>query len=164
MTILRYRTTDADETRAVGAALAQAHTDGLVILLQGPLGAGKTTFAQGLALGLGIREPVVSPTFTLVREYTPPQETPRLIHMDFYRLSQPEEAADLGLADYLAADDLVVIEWPERAEAVLPAEVLLVTLAYGREPDTRSITLTARGPQAEQAVHALAAGLATGAG
>jgi tRNA threonylcarbamoyladenosine biosynthesis protein TsaE len=162
MTQWRTVTYTAAETRALGAALAAAvagdRAAGLLILLQGPLGAGKTTFVQGLARGLGVDEPIVSPSFTLVHEHALPAEKRRLVHMDCYRLADPAEALDLGLADYLGSEDLILIEWPERAGAILEREALAVELDYRDGEDGRTITFRARGARAEQALAVLAAG------
>jgi tRNA threonylcarbamoyladenosine biosynthesis protein TsaE len=127
----------------------------------GTLGAGKTTFAQGLALGLGIAEQVISPTFVLVREYERPDGC-RLIHMDLYRVRGGPEALDLGLDDYLAGDDIVVVEWPENAEGAFPAEPVTVTLEFADEPpgkaDGRRVTIEAFGEELESVVQRLQPG------
>lgn len=129
--------------------MGQALQPGALVLLQGPLGAGKTTFAQGVASGLGVPEAVVSPTFVLVREYELGDDV-RLVHMDFYRLTQPTEAVGLGLEDYLAGRDIVLIEWPENGPQSLRSEALVVELAF--RDDSRQITLYASGEQAEAAL------------
>ena len=121
----------AEATRALAAALAVRASASLLIRLEGDLGAGKTTFSQGFARGLGLAEPVTSPSFTLVREYgAAAGEGPGvgLAHMDFYRLSDAAAVRDLGLEDYLAGDDVVIIEWPERAAAILPERGLRIRL------------------------------------
>jgi tRNA threonylcarbamoyladenosine biosynthesis protein TsaE len=148
-------TRDAAATRALGRALGQVAGRGAVILLVGDLGAGKTTFAQGLALGLGVTADVVSPSFALVREYEGVAGGPRLVHMDFYRLGGAPEVRDLGLDDYFDGDDVVAIEWPDRAEGALGGEALVVTIV--REGEARRITFSARGPAARLAVASVAA-------
>ena len=116
----------AEETREIGRRLARGLSVGDTLLLHGDLGAGKTTFTQGLAAGLGIAGPVQSPTFTIVNEYDGPL---RLYHLDLYRLSGPGDLAGLGYEEYLEPSDGVsVVEWPERAGAMLPATYLLTTL------------------------------------
>jgi tRNA threonylcarbamoyladenosine biosynthesis protein TsaE len=139
-----------EETRAFGEALGRRLGPGQVVCLIGPLGAGKTTLAQGIARGLEVEDVVNSPTFTLVQEYA---GRLRVYHLDVYRLSGPEEAADLALDEMLGASGVVIIEWPERIAAALPPERLEVRL----EPqgDARRITTTAVGPRAA----ALLAGL-----
>lgn len=146
-------TRDASATRALGRALGRVVGPGAVLLLVGDLGAGKTTFAQGLAVGMGVEGDVVSPSFALVREYDGPPGAPRLVHMDFYRLDGTPEVRDLGIDDYLDGDDVVAIEWAERAADVLPLDALVVTIAMAGE--VRRITLSAGGPTARRALEAL---------
>ncbi|CAM3405754.1 tRNA (adenosine(37)-N6)-threonylcarbamoyltransferase complex ATPase subunit type 1 TsaE [Hydrogenibacillus schlegelii] len=104
--------------RAFGRKLAAALRPGDVLLVYGDLGAGKTTFVQGLAAGLGVTEPVRSPTFTLIQSY---RGVLPLHHMDLYRLPPGE---DLGFDEYLSGDGVVVVEWPEAGEAFWPPEAL----------------------------------------
>jgi tRNA threonylcarbamoyladenosine biosynthesis protein TsaE len=151
-----YTTTDAAATRALAVRLAAVLHAGQVIALRGDLGAGKTTFVQGLAVGLGYVGPVTSPTFILVNEYPLPDRR-RLVHIDAYRLGDAgaaalEEAATFGLDEILAADDAIVaIEWSERVAAALPDDCLLVALeATG--PDERRICISASGEQSEAAL------------
>ena len=113
------------ETIRLGARLGRLLLPGDIILLEGPIGAGKTVFAQGIARGLEVAEPVVSPSFTLVREYV---GRLALSHADLYRLSPGAEVESIGLDDYLAADGVVVVEWAERAGDSLPGDCLLVQL------------------------------------
>lgn len=130
------------ETAALGMALGQALQAGDVIVLRGNLGAGKTVLAQGIGRGLGVREAVISPTFTLLREY----RSGRLpfYHVDAYRLAGPAEAHTFGLDEYLYGDGVTVIEWGERVAPLLPDERLEIELVYGDEGE-REITLQARG-------------------
>jgi tRNA threonylcarbamoyladenosine biosynthesis protein TsaE len=138
---------DAPAMLALGRSLGRHLPPGARLLLTGPLGAGKTTLAQGIGAGLGVTGPVVSPTFTLVREYAGVSGRPGLVHMDFYRLTVPAEATALGLDDYLSGDDIVVIEWPERAAGALPADVLSLRIAAAG--DGRTVEVAATGPEAE---------------
>jgi tRNA threonylcarbamoyladenosine biosynthesis protein TsaE len=124
-------TTSVDETRLLAAAIAGLAEAGDLILLVGDLGAGKTAFAQGFARGLGIDEPVTSPTFTLVRTY---RGRLALNHLDVYRLDRLQEADDLGLAELIDDGGVTLIEWGDAVAAVLPADYLEVRLAYGTEP------------------------------
>jgi tRNA threonylcarbamoyladenosine biosynthesis protein TsaE len=122
---IRIWTTSADETRSCAARLASAFRGGELITLSGELGAGKTSFAQGIARGIGVRRTVNSPTFTIVKEYA--GERLRLYHMDAYRLEDEMEA--LGFEEYIgAADGVTVVEWPEQIETQLPFERLDVTI------------------------------------
>jgi tRNA threonylcarbamoyladenosine biosynthesis protein TsaE len=91
--------------------------------LQGPLGAGKTTFVRGVARGLGIDEPVTSPTFTLVAEY---RGRMPLYHIDLYRINGVEEFELLGPEDMMGAEGVVVVEWGERAHDALPEDRIVV--------------------------------------
>ncbi|QIL51260.1 tRNA (adenosine(37)-N6)-threonylcarbamoyltransferase complex ATPase subunit type 1 TsaE [Weissella coleopterorum] len=115
-----------EETQALAGHLAQQITAGTIILLKGDLGAGKTTFTQGFARALGIQRPLKSPTFTLVREY----ETVNfpLYHFDVYRLGEEGGADELGLDEYFRPDSVVLIEWAEFIQDLLPSAVIQVEL------------------------------------
>jgi tRNA threonylcarbamoyladenosine biosynthesis protein TsaE len=125
-TELRVVTYGHDDTRGLAARLARHLQPGAVVCLQGELGSGKTTFAQGLGRGLGVTRPVISPTFTLIHEYPMPGGG-HFVHMDFYRLEEAE-VARLGIQDYLVAGNIVAIEWPARAKRLLPAGTVSVGL------------------------------------
>ena len=128
------------ETAAVGRALGRRLQRGAVVLLHGPLGAGKTAFARGLAEGLGCDgEDVSSPTFTIVQEY---RGRLRLQHVDLYRLT-PEEVDDLALED-LMEDSVMAVEWPDRWRRA-PADAHEVTLESIGE-SRRKITIEATTP------------------
>lgn len=129
---LRARTDSPDATRAVASRLARAARRGDVIVLQGSLGAGKTTFAQGFARGLGVAGPVTSPTFTLVRQY--PCALGELVHVDVYRLEHLAEVEDLGLAD-LGEDGVVLVEWGDVARPALGPVTWTVSIGTGDERD-----------------------------
>ena len=104
-----------ETTRALGRSLARELPTGAILLLSGPLGAGKTSLVQGLAEGLGISEPITSPTFALAQHY--PQGEPKLVHLDLYRLEQPASADELFLQEEEEASStgaLMAVEWPER--------------------------------------------------
>ena len=121
----------------VGARLAATLPAGAVLLLHGPLGAGKTALVRGLAIGLGLRDDdVSSPTFTLVHEYRGGRVT--LYHVDLYRLSDGAMLEDLGL-DEMAADGILAVEWPERLGHVPPG-ALHVRLEVG-DDDLRTISV-----------------------
>lgn len=108
-----------------GAALAQSVQPHDLLLLKGDLGAGKTTLTQGFGRALGIKRPVKSPTFTLVREYR--EGKLPLFHMDFYRL-EGDDLASIDLNDYLAEEGVVIIEWPQVIQADLPSDFLELVL------------------------------------
>ncbi len=139
-----WETRSAGETRALAARVASSLTAGDVIALAGDLGAGKTTFVQGLAQGLGITAPVTSPTFVLINRYRA-ADGRALHHADCYRLQDaPLEMWDAGLADLFAGDDIVVIEWADRIPGLLPADHLDILLEHLDE-DQRRLTFTAHG-------------------
>ncbi len=125
---------------------------GDVISLVGELGAGKTVFTQGLALGLNIREPITSPTFTLVKEY---EGRLTLYHFDLYRLESEVELVDLGIDEYLYADGVSVIEWGERAASLLPEERLEVDMVRGKKESERKITFLAFGERWQSRIERL---------
>ena len=114
-----YSTHSADETIALGVQLASELPRRGVVLLIGNLGAGKTTLAKGIAMGLGVAQPdeVSSPTFTLIHEYGEPV---RLYHIDLYRIEEAAELATLELDDLMDRDALVLIEWGERFAERMP--------------------------------------------
>ena len=109
------------DTAALAAEVASRLRPGGVLLLEGDLGAGKTTFTQALARIYGVTRTVTSPTFTLANEYRLP-EGGSLVHFDLYRLASPEGLYDLGLEDALERGARMVVEWPERAWPVLARE------------------------------------------
>ena len=127
--LLPAETDSADATVALGRALASCLAPGAVVALHGDLGAGKTHLVKGIADGLGGRAAdVTSPTFTLVHEV---DTEPLLIHADLYRVESEAEAEALGLDEWIAAGDaVVVVEWPERAPGLWPADTLHLHLAH----------------------------------
>lgn len=129
------RTESAEGTRRLASGLARLARRGDTVVLAGSLGAGKTTFAQGFARGLGIEGPVTSPTFTLVRQY--PCALGQLVHADVYRLDDLAEVSDLSLAE-LAAEGVALVEWGDVAVPALPPVTWTVTLAAGETPAARS--------------------------
>lgn len=147
----------AEDTRALGARVAEAARPGAVVLLQGDLGAGKTVFAQGVGRGLGVPAAVNSPTFVLINEHLGGRLPLR--HADLYRLDDPVSIAELGL-DEAAVDGILLVEWPERANGALPDDHLLVRIeADGASEDAgdspRRIALSANGERARALLRAL---------
>ncbi len=131
----------ASQTQKAGTVLGRLLKPGDIILLEGDLGAGKTTFTKGVAQGLEVEGYVNSPTFTLVNEY---QGRLPIYHMDCYRLESGREALDFGLEEYIYGDGVTLIEWPERISEVLPAEFLRIKLSYVHE-SKRAIRLEPTG-------------------
>ncbi len=142
---MRAESHNAEETQALGRRLGELAQAGDLYLLHGVLGAGKTTFTQGLAWGAGATGYAHSPTFVLVNEY---RGRVNVHHVDLYRIDGDLEAHDLGFEEMLE-DGVVVVEWPERAESVFPGEHLSVTLAFGDSADHRVIEIVAIGERYE---------------
>jgi tRNA threonylcarbamoyladenosine biosynthesis protein TsaE len=115
-----FSLTLADETATLllGAEIARILHPGLVIFLRGDLGAGKTTFARGILRGLGYQEKVKSPTYNLIELYKISRLY--LYHFDFYRFNDPAEWEDAGFREYFNADSICLVEWPQKAEGLLP--------------------------------------------
>ncbi|HEX9824373.1 MAG TPA: tRNA (adenosine(37)-N6)-threonylcarbamoyltransferase complex ATPase subunit type 1 TsaE [Actinomycetota bacterium] len=137
---IELRTSSADETRGVGAAIAALLVPGDVVSLTGDLGAGKTTLVQGAAGALGVSEPVTSPTFIIVREYA--GELP-VHHMDVYRLDRLQEVLDLGFEDLLDPQGVLFVEWGSAIEGLLPNDHLELELTG--EEDDRHVRVRGRG-------------------
>lgn len=120
-----------------GERLGRQITPPLVITLEGDLGAGKTTLAQAICRGYGVRDEVTSPTFALVHVYTAPKSP--VYHADLYRLDGPKDLQNLGWDDLTQADALMLIEWPDRAGVLLPANHLPIQLNYVDGDPTRRV-------------------------
>ena len=132
------KTHSPEETWKLAAELADNLGPGTVIALHGDLGAGKTCFIQGYAAALGIAEPVTSPTYTIIGEY---EGRLPLHHIDLYRLSGPEEALGLGLEEYFDVNGITAIEWAERAESLLPPDLLHIQIKADRHTGTRTFRI-----------------------
>lgn len=143
---LTLATTDEAQTEALGARVARAVPPVRLIYIRGPLGAGKTTLVRGLLRQLGYAGAVKSPTFTLVEPYS--LAAGELYHFDLYRLKQPEELDFIGLRDYLSGNSVCIVEWPERAEGVLP-EPDLAIMIQTNDKQGRTVTVEACTPTGE---------------
>jgi tRNA threonylcarbamoyladenosine biosynthesis protein TsaE len=135
---MKWTSNSPAETWKIAAEFFQTLELPAVIALHGNLGAGKTCFTQGLAQAAGVREPVCSPTYTLISEY---QGDIPFHHFDLYRLSGPQEALDLGFDEYLEAHGITVIEWAERAAELLPPTTLHVQLKRGETDEQRILEI-----------------------
>ena len=125
-----------NETEAIGKALMGLLPEGAVVALRGELGAGKTCLVRGMAAAIGTAAAVSSPTFTMVNEY---EGTPKIYHVDLYRIAEPREVMDLGYEDLFdSPDGICVVEWAERAEKLLPPKRLDLTLEHAGKT-TRTI-------------------------
>ena len=137
-------TRSPEETFAVGKSLGEKAFPGQVLTLTGDLGVGKTVFTQGLAEGLGIEEPVNSPTFTIVQVY----EEGRMpfYHFDVYRIGDIEEMDEIGYEDYFYGEGLTMIEWANLIEEILPDHYREITIEKDLEKgfDYRKITILDR--------------------
>jgi tRNA threonylcarbamoyladenosine biosynthesis protein TsaE len=140
---LLLRTATADDTRGVGAAIAPLLRIGDVLVLTGELGAGKTTLVRGIASGLGAAEHVASPTFTLVREYVTGRVP--VAHVDVFRLDRVQDVVDLALDELEGGACVLIVEWGDAVEELLPDDRLRVELTTedpAGETDARRITIT----------------------
>jgi len=153
-------TSSAEETAGVGEKVGLLLRAGDVICLYGDLGAGKTRFAKGVALGLGVKGPVTSPTFILINEY---QGRLPFYHMDVYRLDDPSEMEDLGYEEYFYGDGVTVVEWADKVQELLPEERLDITIKRRPEgEDYREITPAPRGEKYRRLVKELTAVVCAG--
>ena len=134
---MEYITHSPAQTEAVGAALARVLEPGTVIAYRGDLGAGKTAFTRGLAKGLGIKESVTSPTYTIVNEYLSGRCP--LFHFDMYRLGSEDELFDIGWEDYLERGGVCAVEWSENVWGAME-DAIVVTISRLDE-DTRKIEI-----------------------
>ena len=156
---LALRTGSAEETRDVGDAIAPLLRQRDAVILTGELGAGKTTLVQGLARGLDVEEPVVSPTFTLVREY---EGRLPVAHVDVYRLERVQDVVDLGLEELGDGDDVLLVEWGDAVEDLLSPERLRIELTTADPAgveETRRIVLRSEGTSWDERAGALASTL-----
>ena len=136
---MTFLTNSPEETERLGEALALRLQPGDVVAYRGDLGAGKTAFTRGLAKGLGVREPVTSPTYTIVNEYTSGKMP--LFHFDMYRLHSADDLFDIGWEDYLERGGVCAVEWSENVEEALESPIRVTIRHAGKGPDCREITI-----------------------
>ncbi|WP_044641145.1 tRNA (adenosine(37)-N6)-threonylcarbamoyltransferase complex ATPase subunit type 1 TsaE [Risungbinella massiliensis] len=139
-----YLSRSPEETKAFANRLGKLLLPGDVLALEGDLGAGKTTFSQGLARGLGVDEQIDSPTFTICKEYV--GRIP-FYHMDVYRLSGPEDSLDLD--EYLDGDGVCLVEWASRIEEILPEETVWISIGI-LEDGTRELVIAQRNGRSKE--------------
>lgn len=134
-----FTTTTTKEMIDLGKEISKNLTGGDIVLLQGELGAGKTTLSKGIALGLGIADEIVSPTFTLMNIY----EDGKLVHIDTYRLEDEEDLIEIGVEDYLGqANTITIVEWPEKIKKLLKNKKTIEISIVKKEEGKREITIT----------------------
>jgi tRNA threonylcarbamoyladenosine biosynthesis protein TsaE len=139
---IELRSETADETRAVGEAFAALLRPRDAVILTGELGAGKTTLVQGVARGLDVHDHVASPTFMLVREYRGRLD---IAHVDVYRLDRIQDVVDLGLEELGGGDAVLLVEWGDVVEEILPADHVTIELTAAEAGEDRRIVLSPGG-------------------
>ena len=147
MVSIEVHSSSVSQTRQIGEKLAQGVVSGDVIDLRGPLGAGKTAFAQGFARGLGIHDQVTSPTFLMVKSYVGRFD---LLHCDLYRTSGPADVEMLGIYEELDAGAVGIVEWGERANGELDAVVIVEFKLSEEGPKSRILEFTIRDDSVER--------------
>ena len=136
---MQIQTHSPEETEAVGRKLAAQLQPGDVLAYYGDLGAGKTAFTSGLAAGLGVTEPVTSPTYTIVNEYLSGHLP--LFHFDMYRLGSADALFDIGWEDYLARGGICAVEWSENVEEALTGALRITITKDSADETVRTITI-----------------------
>ena len=129
-----FESSSMEDTEKFAYELAQKAEPGQVYALIGDLGVGKTVFTKGFARGLGIEEPVNSPTFTILQIYE--EGRIPLYHFDVYRIEEPEEMEEVGFDDYVYGDGVCLIEWANRIEEILPEETITIMIGKDLEKGT----------------------------
>jgi len=134
-----YHTRSVEETIALGENFSGTLSAGTIVALFGDLGTGKTHFIKGVCRGLGVREHVASPTFTIINEYD--AGGVKICHVDCYRLQSEKELRDIGFEDYLFGSYICLIEWADRVEKLLPPVRFDVRFQLGTEENMREIII-----------------------
>jgi len=127
-------TKSPEETAAFGKDISVKLRDKDIVALYGDLGSGKTQIVKGICAGLGVKETVNSPTFIIVNEYTS-EKIKNIYHFDLYRMKTEDEIINIGFDDYLNNSGIILIEWPEHAERLLPDEIIKIHLAHSVEDE-----------------------------
>ena len=137
---MTFETYDEIETWDVAKQFAATLNPGDVVCLEGDLGAGKTTFTQGVCAALGAKRAVTSPTYCIVSEH--PAEKFLVVHMDLYRLHDEDDVLQIGWEDYLAQGAVLIVEWSDRAGSLIPPNAKRVRFTYGTDGASRLIELS----------------------
>lgn len=149
---MKIYTKSEEDTKKLAQTLAELLEPGMTVLLEGQLGAGKTTFTKGIAEEIGIDRAIKSPTYTLIKEYS--EGRMPLYHMDLYRMEEAEEE-DLGLDEYFYSEGISIVEWGSFMQDDLPNDYLLVTFNRGKQLNEREIELKAVGERYEKLLERL---------
>ena len=139
---------DADATARAGALVARSVQPGMVITLEGELGAGKTTLVRGLLRAAGVTGPIKSPTYDLVEQY--PLSSIYFYHVDLYRFTDASEWEDAGLSECFRPNATVLVEWPSRAASILPPPDLALALGFDATGRGRTLRVRALGARGER--------------
>jgi len=140
--MLRFVTESLEETLRIGERLGRLLNKGNIVCLSGDLGAGKTAFTQGVAKGMGVKDYVTSPTYTIINEY---EGRLPLYHFDVYRLNDVSEMYELGYEEYFFGDGVVVLEWADVVREIIPGERLWITILNTKGNNSREIIMEPTG-------------------
>ena len=138
-----YQSYSAEDTFSFGVQIGESCQPGDIFLLNGDLGVGKTVFSKGIGKGLGITEPISSPTFTILQIYE--EGRIPLYHFDVYRIADIEEMEEIGYEDYFYGQGICLIEWASRIEEILPDNAVVITIEKDLEQGTDYRNITAEG-------------------
>ncbi|WNX83781.1 tRNA (adenosine(37)-N6)-threonylcarbamoyltransferase complex ATPase subunit type 1 TsaE [Agathobaculum sp. NTUH-O15-33] len=136
---MEYHTHSPEQTEQLGADFAKTLSPGDIVAFSGDLGAGKTAFSRGVLRGLGYEGRVTSPTFAIANEYQTPGGP--VVHLDLYRLTDPDSLYEIGFDEYLDGSRIVLIEWSENAGDSLPDFYKTVYISYGNDNNERTVTI-----------------------
>lgn len=141
-----------EETEEFGIKLGKILKKGDIVCLIGDLGAGKTTLTKSIGLGLGVKEYITSPTFTLINQY---KGRVPVYHFDVYRLENPDELYDLGFDEYFYGNGVCIIEWADKIEKLLPKDRIVLDIKRGKNVNERVISITAHGSRYKELIKEL---------
>ena len=145
-----FTSSSPKKTRNLGKIVGSCIEPGQIILLTGNLGSGKTVFVKGIAEGMGIKDQITSPTYSLINEYT---GNPPLFHLDLYRLENSSRLNDIGVLDYLEREGVMVVEWPEILKEILPDDYLEIIFCRESEDlntEKRELKFTVSGSMSQK--------------